>query len=286
VTGMRDWDRVGKPDSGVVREFVAARLDDDRLPWSGQAAVMAHFGVSCAESEDLILEAGVLPARYTRNRQMLTTALQLRLFRSQVVVVGCGGLGGYLIEGLARLGVGRLVVVDPDAFVEHNLNRQILATMSNIGSNKAAAAARRVAEINPAVRVQAVAAAFDTGSHTLLSGATAVADALDDVDARLALAGACRDAGIPLVYGAIAGWYGYVATIFPGEDTLQHLYHRHTSRRGIESQLGNPSFTPAVVASLQVAEICKILIGQGTLLRQRVLTINLLDSEIETVPIE
>jgi molybdopterin-synthase adenylyltransferase len=286
VTESRDSDRGAGPDAGAIRQFLAKRLDGDLLPWSGQAEVMERFGLSSAESEDAVLAAGILPARYSRNRQMLTTALQLRLFRSRVVVVGCGGLGGYLIEQLARLGVGHLVAVDPDVFVEHNLNRQMLATASNIGSSKAEAAALRVAEINPAVTVHSVAAAFEASNHTLLSGATAAADALDDVPARLALARACREVGIPLVYGAIAGWYGYVATVFPGEDTLQHLYRRHTSRRGIESQLGNPSFTPAVVASLQVAEICKILIGQGTLLRHKVLTINLLDSEIEIVPID
>jgi molybdopterin-synthase adenylyltransferase len=217
---------------------------------------------------------------------MLTTALQLRLFRSRVVVVGCGGLGGFLLEELARLGVGQLVAVDPDVFVEHNLNRQLLATLSNLESSKAEAAVVRIAEVNPAVTVHPVVAAFVAGDHAPFAGANAVADGLDEVPARLALARACCELGLPLVHGAIAGWYGYVTTIFPGDETLQHLCHRHASRRGIEAQLGNPSFTPAVVASLQVAELCKILIGQGTLLRNRVLTINLLDSEIETVELE
>jgi molybdopterin/thiamine biosynthesis adenylyltransferase len=275
-----------RPDSGEVRHFLATRLDGDLLAWPGQAEVMDRFGLSCPDSEDAILAAGILPARYARNRGMLTTALQLRLFRSRVVVVGCGGLGGFLLEELARLGVGHLVAVDPDSFVEHNLNRQLLATPSNLGSSKAEAAVLRIAEVNPAVTVRAVVAAFVESDHSPFTGAHAVADGLDEVPARLALARTCADLGLPLVHGTIAGWYGYVTTIFPGDETLQHLYHRHASRRGIEAQLGNPSFTPAVVASLQVAEICKILIGQGTLLRKKVLTINLLDSEIETVAIE
>jgi len=274
------------PDADVIRQFVATRLDGDLLPWSGQAAVMERFGLSNAESEDVVLAAGILPARYSRNRQMLTTALQLKLFRSRVVVVGCGGLGGYLIEELARLGVGHLVVVDPDTFVEHNLNRQLFANASNIGSSKVTAAALRVESVNPAVTVHCVARAFEAGDHSTLAGADAVADALDEMPARFALAEGCRDLGIPLVHGAIAGWYGYVATILPGDRTLHQLYNRHGGRRGIEAQFGNPSFTPAVVASLQVAEICKILIGQGTLLRHKVLTINLLDSEIETVAMD
>ncbi len=273
------------PGSQEVRQFVATRLDGDLLPWAGQAEVMDRFGLTCAESEEVILEAAILPARYTRNRAMLSVALQLRLFRSQVAVVGCGGLGGFLLEELARLGVGRLSAIDPDIFAEHNLNRQLLATMANLGSSKAEAAVRRIAEVNPAVTVQAVSEAFRAGDRSLLSGADVVADALDEVPARLALAETCAEIGIPMVHGAIAGWYGHVTTVFPGDDTLHRLYKRHASRRGIEAQFGNPSFTPAVVASLQVSEICKILVGQGTLLRGTVLSVNLLDNEIETLPI-
>jgi molybdopterin/thiamine biosynthesis adenylyltransferase len=275
-----------RPDAAALRQFVGTHVDGDVLPWHGQREVMARFGLSCAESEDLILAAGLLPARYARNRRMLTTALQLRLHRSRVVVVGCGGLGGFLLEELARLGVGHLVALDPDSFAEHNLNRQLLATASTLGLNKAEAAATRIAEVNPAVTVYPLVAAFEPGDHAPFAGADVVADALDEVPARLSLADACRAMGIPLVHGAIAGWYGYVTTIFPGDQTLQHLYHRHASRRGIEAQLGNPSFTPAVVASLQVAEICKILIGQGALLRKKVLAINLLDCDIDTVTLD
>lgn len=70
--------------------------------------------------------------------------------------------------------------------------------------------------------------------------------------------------GIPLVHGAIAGWYGHIATVLPGDATLRDLYACHGGEKGIEQQLGTPSFTPAVVASLQAAEACKLLLGMGT----------------------
>ena len=79
---------------------------------------------------------------------------QLRLFRSRVAVIGCGGLGGYLIEQLARLGVGTLVLVDPDVFEEHNLNRQLLSSPAHLGIPKVDVARERVAAINPAVTVE------------------------------------------------------------------------------------------------------------------------------------
>jgi hypothetical protein len=111
-----------------LRAFLADRLDGDLVPWSVQREGAERFGKSLAEMESAALEAGFLPGRYRRNRETVSTADQLRLFRSRVAVIGCGGLGGYVVEQLARLGVGTLVLVDPDVFEEHNLNRQLLSS--------------------------------------------------------------------------------------------------------------------------------------------------------------
>jgi molybdopterin/thiamine biosynthesis adenylyltransferase len=86
-----------------------------------------------------------------------------------------------------------------------------------------------------------------------------------------------------LVHGAIAGWYGHVATQFPGDDTLQSIYSSWKSGKGVEQTLGNPSFTPALVASLEVAEVCKLLVGQGTPLRGRQLMIDLYSMELNVI---
>ncbi|HEX9204417.1 MAG TPA: HesA/MoeB/ThiF family protein, partial [Candidatus Deferrimicrobiaceae bacterium] len=221
-----------------------------------------------------------------RNRRTISTAQQLRLFRSRVLVAGAGGLGGYLVEELARLGVGTLVVVDPDVFEEHNLNRQLLALPANLGEPKVEAAVERVGKINPAVRVIPRQCAFgrENGAE-LLAGAGAAVDALDTVSARVELARACRDCGVPMVHGAIAGWFGQMATQMPGEDITPYIYPSWSGRKGVEADLGNPAFTPAVVASLQAAEVCKILLGQGRRLDRRILFINLLEMEFEEVPI-
>jgi tRNA A37 threonylcarbamoyladenosine dehydratase len=88
--------------------------------------------------------------RYQRNQHTLTVYDQLKLFRSRVAVIGCGGLGGYVIEEMARLGVGTIYAIDPDIFQEHNLNRQLLSSPASLGRAKVEMAAARVAEINPA----------------------------------------------------------------------------------------------------------------------------------------
>lgn len=267
-----------------IDSFILERAENGLLLWADQLAAVECFDLSCGQVEELALQKGLLPARYQRNQRMLSTRQQLQLFRSTVAVVGCGGLGGYILEELARLGVGQLVAIDPDVFEEHNLNRQLFSSPGELGESKVKVAVRRIASVNPSVTVYPQETAFSNDNAAeLLAGVDVVADAVDNIPARLDLAKACSELAIPFVHGAIAGWYGHVATIYPGEETLQKIYSHWVDGKGAEQQLGNPSFTPAVVASLEVAEICKILLGQGDLLRNRKLSINLLDMEIEEI---
>ncbi|UFS69202.1 HesA/MoeB/ThiF family protein [Geomonas sp. RF6] len=260
---------------------------DGLLPWSVQDSAAVRFGLSHAAVEEAALSNGLFPARYQRNRKMIDAAGQARLFASRAAVIGCGGLGGYVIEELARLGVGQIVAVDPDIFEEHNLNRQLLSSPKSLGKPKVEMAYRRVAEINPAVTVTPHYKAYCAGNgEEILRGCDVVVDALDSIAVRLELAESCAELAIPMVYGAIGGWYGQVATQLPGDRTVQQIYRNWSAGKGIEKELGNPSFTPAVVASLEVAEACKILLGKGELLRRRKLSIDLLEMEIHEISYE
>lgn len=270
----------------ALKAYLQENAVGQLIPWPLQQGAADKFQCTLAEVEMVILQAGLLPARYQRNQQMISTAQQLQLLQSKVAVIGCGGLGGYIIEELARLGVGRLVVIDPDVFEEHNLNRQLLSSIKLLGSAKVDAAVERVAEINPAVAVSPRKAAIDrTNGQAMLAGVDLVIDGVDNIPTRLALAELCRQMNLPLIHGAIAGWYGQVATVCPGDDTLQKLYGQWSDGKGIEAQLGNPSFTPAVAASLQVAEACKLLLAHGRLLRNKMLSVNLLNMQIHEVPL-
>ena len=268
-------------DRDEVRAYLRARGAGDLLPWEAETEAAARFGLSLGQVEEACLEEGLLPARYQRNRQTISTAEQLLLLKSRVAVIGCGGLGGYVIEELARLGVGEIVAIDPDVFEEHNLNRQLLSTPATLGRAKVEAAAARVAEVNPAITLTPVHDAFTPeNGASLLAGCNAVADALDSIPVRLQLAKVCDALVIPLVHGAIGGWYGQVTTQFPGERSLARMYDGCGQGKGIEQQMGNPSFTPAVEASLEVAEVCKVLLAKGRPLRGRTLAIDLLHMEI------
>ncbi len=273
-------------DVQEIISFLADQLLDGLLPFKAQAETADHFSLSLSEVEAIALSNGILPARYQRNRKLISIDQQLALLQSRVAVLGCGGLGGYIIEELARLGVGQIVAVDPDVFEEHNLNRQLFSTPDLLGEKKVVAAARRVAEVNPAITIQPIAESFKEGNGPeILQGVNVAADALDAVPVRLTLASVCDHLKIPLVHGAIAGWFGHLATQFPGDKTLERIYALKRAPQGIETALGNPSFTPAVVASMQVAEIVKIILKTGDSLRNQYLAIDLYHMEVNTLPL-
>jgi molybdopterin/thiamine biosynthesis adenylyltransferase len=266
--------------------FIRDHADGELLSWMHQVKAAKRFGLTMAHVEEAALERGILPARYQRNRNIISVSDQLKLFRSSVAVIGCGGLGGYIVEELARLGVGKIVVIDFDVFEEHNLNRQLFSSPANLGMAKVEAAAKRIGEVNPAVTLVPIQSAFSPESGAeLLGGCQVVVDALDSIQVRLELADVCTSMNIPLVHGAIAGWFGHVTTQFPGDDTVQAIYRSWKAGKGVEQTLGNPSFTPAVIASLEVAEVCKLLLGHGTPLRGRQLMIDLFSMEMHVMNI-
>ena len=219
--------------------------------------------------------------RYLKNENMLTREQNFSLREKRVVVVGCGGLGGYIIEQLARLGIGHLTVIDGDVFEESNLNRQLLSTVENIGQSKALVAHEHVKKINPDVKVVTCNLFLNAdNAKDLLQNHDVICDALDNIGTRLMLQKFARELQIPMVYGAIAGWYGQVSTIFPGDHIPGSIFQAALSK-GIEQELGNPSFTPALVASIQVSEVLKIITGKGKCLRNRFMLIDTLEQEIE-----
>jgi len=187
-------------------------------------------------------------------------------------VVGAGGLGGWIIEGLARMGVGHLTIIDGDTFQDNNLNRQLGCTERTLGRPKAECMVERAREVNGAVRVTAhVAWLTEENGVSLLSGADVVVDALDNLPTRFVLERLAAKLDRPMVHGAIGGYMGQVMTVYPGDPGLRAFYGTPTIERGIETQLGNPAATPMMVAAWQIQAVVRILSGQGELLRNRIL---------------
>lgn len=240
---------------------------------------------SIREVELAAMETGIVPWRYLRNLGTVGLEGQAKLLRATVAVVGLGGLGGYVTEALARMGIGRLILIDGDVFEEHNLNRQLLSGESTLGTGKVQAARRRVAEINGAVEVTGHAVRLTRENlPRLLEGAEVVVDGLDRLPTRLLLQAGAQALGIPMVHGSIAGFLGQVMTILPGDPGLRSLYGEQNElpEQGLEAQLGTPAATPMAVAAWEAQEAVKILLGRGELLRHRLLV---MDMETGTVEI-
>ncbi len=124
-----------------------------------------------------------------------------RLASKKVIVFGLGGVGGYVVEALARVGIGNFTLVDGDTFAESNLNRQILATVDVIGRSKAAVAAERVKRINPSAVVASVEKFLtaDNVADFRLREYDYIVDAIDDVDAKVLLAVKAQEYEVPVV---------------------------------------------------------------------------------------
>lgn len=221
--------------------------------------------------------------RYSRNMKMLTPEENNKLGECKVCVIGCGGLGGYIIEMLARLGIGIITAVDGDVFEESNLNRQLLSDMTTLGKSKAETAKHRIEVVNPLVHIRSVNERIsEKNAHSILEGHDVIVDAVDNIHTRFIIQREAEKLNIPFVHGAIAGWYGQVSTILPGDNTLDYIYPSEDVK-GMEQELGNPSFTPALVASIQASEVLKILINRGELLRGKLLLINTFDQSYELI---
>lgn len=218
--------------------------------------------------------------RYSRNT-ILTEDEQRALAGKTAAVIGCGGLGGYLAEMLARLGTGHIKVCDGDIFDETNLNRQLCSTEKNLGSNKAEAVKCRIREISSEVDATAYPKYLNRENAVdILAECDIVLDGLDSIGEKLMLEELCSEYNIPFVHGAAMQWFGQVTTVFPGDETLKKLYHENAAE-----EHGCPSFTPAVVAGMMVSEALKVLTGKGELMRNRVLFIDLLNGEVHEAKI-
>ena len=152
---------------------------------------------------------------------------QRRIGEFSILFVGVGAVGAAAAESAARAGVGRLMLVDRDVVEQSNLARQFLFDASDAAAvaPKADAAARRLRQIAPDVRVEGRVADFDrANARDLLSGHALVFDGSDNFETRLLVSDAARSLGIPSVYAACVGEEGRIALTLPGGTPCLRCY--------------------------------------------------------------
>ena len=139
--------------------------------------------------------------RFSRTQLLFGPEAMAMLANAHVAVFGIGGVGGYVVEALARAGVGTLSLFDNDTVSESNLNRQIIALKSTVGMPKTEAAAARVRDIDPDITVHCHNVFYlpENAEQFDLSGYDYIVDAIDTVAAKMELIRRARSAQVPII---------------------------------------------------------------------------------------
>ncbi len=200
--------------------------------------------------------------RYSRQRSLVN---QKKVESARVMVVGVGGLGSASATLLAMAGVGELLIVDYDTVETSNLNRQILYREKDVGKMKVEVAKKRIEEINPHLKVNAINKKISKG-FKIPHGVDIVVDGLDNFEARFIVEKASIESEIPYVFGAVEGYMGMVTFIDKNTKRLRDLFKNVP--RGDEQVLAS---TVMLTASIQSMEVIKFLSERGDLLRNRLM---------------
>ncbi|MCR5590521.1 MAG: tRNA threonylcarbamoyladenosine dehydratase [Lachnospiraceae bacterium] len=182
-------------------------------------------------------------SQFSRTELLYGKDAMERFASCRIAVFGIGGVGGYVVEALARSGIGALDLIDNDKVCLSNLNRQIIATMKTVGEYKVDAAEERVHEINPDCKVRTYRTFFlpETQDRFDFGEYDYVVDAIDTVTGKLAIIEKAKKAGVPVISSMGAGNKVnpaafevadiYETTICP----LAKVMRKECRKRGIES---------------------------------------------------
>ena len=244
--------------------------------------ISRELGLDLNCVERAVFSHGAVPERYARNLISFSAEEQRRLFFSKVAMVGIGGLGGHLLESLARAGVGHITACDGDSFEPSNLNRQRFAVENSLYSKKSEAAFETIREVNPAVFLDVRSDYIDDDFESFIKGADLVADCLGGLEYRGKLKDAAAKLEIPMVTASVAGWAGIVSTVFPGDSSPADFFG---TDNGLEEELGTPVPAITTAVGIQCGEILKILSGKESSLSGKALMFDLSKLYFETVSI-
>ncbi len=185
---------------------------------------------------------------------------QKKLQRSRIFLAGLGGLGSVSAYYLAAAGVGQLRAVDKDRVELGNLNRQLLHHTDDIGKPKAESARRKLQNLNPHCRVEALHETLDDDNGDLLVGdAHVIVDGTDNLKTRKILNRVSLKKGIPFFFGGVDGLTGMATTFIPGKTPcFECLFPDGTPDKGPPGVLGP---LPGIIGALQALAVINFLVG-------------------------
>jgi len=219
--------------------------------------------------------------QYSRNMGIMNDIELKKFVFTKALIVGVGGLGGYIASSLARIGVSSIVIIDSDTFDDSNLNRQLFSSFKTLNKSKVEVVKKGLLDINPNLNIIALHSRLDESFDlSYFKDVDIVFDAVDNIKSKVLLEKYCSKLKIPLIHGAIAGWYGQFGIIMPGSNILSDLYKNKD--HGIESELMSPTFTPGIIGNMMVSEFVKYILKKEALINQ-ILYVDLLDHEYRII---
>ncbi len=208
-----------------------------------------------------------------------------KIENTHIAILGLGGLGGYILEYALRLGFKHISIIDYDIIEESNLNRQILSSEKNIGNKKIDVAIKRAESINSKATINYFHEKFDeSNSYKILKNIDIAFDGFDNLESRIIAVESCEKLNIPFIYGSVYSFYGMVSTIMPKNNTLEIIYKNYNAKK-YETQNETVSFLPPLVASIQMSEATKLILGKGDIFENKIFTINTLENKYNTLSI-
>ncbi len=177
-----------------------------------------------------------------RTKLLLGAQALEKLSGSRVCVFGVGGVGGYVVEALARSGVGAIDIVDNDSVSVSNINRQIIALHSTVGKDKVDVAKDRILDINPECKVTCHKCFYlpENSSEFEFDKYDYVVDAIDTVTAKIDIIMKCKELGVPIISSMGTGnkldpTRVQVTDIYKTEiDPLAKVMRRELKKRGLK----------------------------------------------------
>ncbi|MCT2292718.1 ThiF family adenylyltransferase [Janibacter hoylei] len=235
-------------------------------------------------------------SRYSRHLLMPTIGEggQRRLLAARVAVVGAGGLGSPSLLYLAAAGVGRITVVDDDVVDETNLQRQVIHSSADVGRPKIDSALERVRALNPEVEIVGVTDHLTAdNAAAMLADHDVVLDGSDNFETRYAVADACDELGVPLVWAAVYRTEAHLTVFWtaapqghpaPG---LRDLFPRPPAPGSVPACGDAGVVGPLVgqVGSMMATEAIKLITGVGAPLVGRLLFIDVLAATQRELPL-
>lgn len=219
------------------------------------------------------------------NRQVMLPEIgengQHKLSKAKVLIIGAGGLGAAVLPYLAAAGVGEIGIIDDDVIEVSNLQRQVIYTTSAVGNYKVEEAKAMVADLNPLVKVNAIAEKLSgKNAIPLFENYDIIVDATDNLSIKYLINDACLVTNKPMVYGSIFRFQGQVSVFnYQNGPTYRCLYPDENSQSLNCADAGVIGISVGIIGMLQANEVIKMILEIGEVLSGKILVYNILNNE-------